>query len=166
VILQDPARRLMQKAGAMLARRAYSRGDLRDKLAKYGEAEQIEPVLDRLEELELLNDAEYAYNCASRLILQEGWGPAKVRNLLRRKKIAASVMESALERMRTEIDDVAALNAYLDRRGRTRALPQDRKGIHRLFMSLRRRGFPAGAISQVLRQRVPSAAWLEFDTGE
>jgi len=156
----------MQKAGALLARRAHSRGELREKLAKLWESEQIEPVLDHLEQLELLNDAEYAYNSASRLIRQEGWGPAKVRNLLLRRKIASPVAEAALERVRAQIDDVTALTAYLDRRGRTRALPEDRKGIHKLFMSLRRRGFPSEAIHKVLRQRIPSAAWLDFDTGE
>ena len=56
---------LMKKAGALLARRAYTRGELRDRLVKTSGETPVESILDRLEQLNLLNDAAYAYNLAS-----------------------------------------------------------------------------------------------------
>lgn len=162
----DSAKKLMHKAGALLARRAYSRGQLRDKLAPLGETEQIESVLDRLEQLKLLNDAEYAYNSASRWIRQEGFGPAKVHHLLRRRQISGAVAEGAIERVRRETSDRDALADYLLRRSRTRPLPADRKAIRKLMMSLGRRGFSQEVIWEVLRRKIPASAWREFDTGE
>jgi SOS response regulatory protein OraA/RecX len=65
-----------------------------------------------------------------------------------------------------EIGETGALESYLDRRGRTRPLPVDRRGILRLIASLQRRGFLPETIWEVLRQRVPAAVWEDFETGE
>ncbi len=162
----DSSKKIMQKAGSLLARRAYSRGQLRDKLAPLGETEQIESVLDRLEQLRLLNDAEYAYNSASRWVRQEGFGPAKVYHLLRRRQVSGVAAEAAIERVRRETSDTDALGDYLARRSRTRRLPADRKAIHKLIQSLRRRGFSQEVIWEVLRQKIHASAWREFNTGE
>jgi regulatory protein len=162
----DPNKKLLQKAGSLLARRSHSRGELRDKLAAHGGAVEVETVLDRLERLNLLNDTDYAYNLAVRWIRQEGWGPIKVHHLLMRRHIAAPVADSAIDRVRLEISDEVALESYLKRLCRTHPLPGDRRGIHKLFLSLQRRGFPEEAIWSVLRKRIPLAAWQIFETGE
>jgi len=60
----EPSKRLLHKAGRLLARRAYTRGELRTRLAKGGNEEDIAGVLDQLETINLLNDAETAYNFA------------------------------------------------------------------------------------------------------
>jgi regulatory protein len=162
----DRSKSIMHKAAALLARRSFSRGELRARLARFGDPDQIEPVLDRLEELNLLNDADYAYNFAVRWIRQEGWGPIKVLHMLKRRHVGSPLAEAAIDRVRLETSDTAALESFLDRRGRTHPLPGDRKGIHKLVMALRRRGYPEEVIREVLRQRIPAAAWQNFDTGE
>ena len=162
----DPSKKIMQKAGSLLARRAYSRGQLRDKLVPLGEPGHIEAILDRLEQLKLLNDAEFAYNSASHWVRQEGFGPTKVYHLLRRRQVSGTDADAAIERVRAETSDADALADYLARRGRTRPLPADRKAIHKLIMTLRRRGFSPEVIWEVLRQKIPASAWREFDTGD
>lgn len=162
----DSGKKIMQKAGSLLARRAYSRGQLRDKLAPLGEIDQIESVLDRLEQLQLLNDAEYAYNSASRWVRQEGFGPAKVYQFLRRRQVSGAAAEAAIERVRRETSETDALVDYLVRRSRTRPLPANRKAIHKLILSLQRRGHSQEVIWEVLRQKIPASAWREFNTGE
>jgi SOS response regulatory protein OraA/RecX len=139
---------------------------LRAKLTSLGEAQQIESVLDRLERLNLLNDADYAYNSASRWIKQDGWGPIKATHRLLRRQVPAEIAAAAINQVRQEISDTDALEAFLERQSRTRSLPCDRKGIHKLIMSLRRRGYPEEAIWSVLRLRIPAAARQNFDTGE
>ncbi len=162
----DPYKKVMNKAGRLLARGAYSRGQLREKLAPLGELQQIESVLDRLEQLNLLNDAEYAYNSASRWIKQDGFGPRKIYHLLRRRQISAATAGAAVERVIREIDEAGALRNYLALRCRTHPLPENRKAIHKLFRSLQRRGFSQDAVWEVLKEAIPRAAWQEFDRGE
>jgi regulatory protein len=163
---QDASSKIMHKAGALLARRAHSRGELREKLAPKWDASQIDAALDRLEQLHLLNDSEYAYNLASHWMRQGGWGPAKVRHLLLRHRVPEGTAETAVERVRQEISDADALEAYLDRRCLTRPLPEKLSSIHKLFMSLRRRGYSSGTVLGVLRRRIPAAAWQNFETGD
>ena len=162
----DPVKKLMQKAGALMARRSYSRGEMRARLARHGEDRQIESVLDRLEQLNLLNDTEYAYNLAVRRMRQGGWGPDQVRALLLKRQVSSRTAEAALDRVRQEIGETGALESYLDRRSRARPLPGDPRGVHRLIMSLQRRGFARETIREILRQRIPATVWEDFETGD
>jgi regulatory protein len=162
----DPNKRLMQKAGKLLAVRARSRGELRLKLSSLAEEAQLEEFLDRLQELDLLNDAEYAYNFAVRRFRQDGWGPAKVFHSLLRHHVAPPAAESAIERVRQQTGDELLLQEYLERYFRKSEIPRDRKGIQKLVCHLRRRGFHEDIIFQILRRRIPAAAWGHIDTGE
>jgi SOS response regulatory protein OraA/RecX len=163
---EESSSKIMRRAGFLLARRPYSRGALREKLSALGDHQEIESVLDRLQELNLLNDANYGYNLASHWMKHEGWGPIKVRFHLLRRQLSEAVADAALERIGQEISDADLLVAYLERRARDHPLPGDRRGIRKLVASLRQRGFPDEAIYGVLRQRIPTVAWKKFDTGE
>jgi len=163
---EESSSKIIHRAGALLGRRPYSRGELREKLSALGDHQEIESVLDRLQELNLLNDLNYGYNLASYWMKHEGWGPVKVRFHLLRRQFSTAVAEAALERMRQEFSDADVLISYLDRRARNHPLPDDRRGIRKLAASLRQRGFPDEVIFGVLRQRIPTIAWKKFDTGE
>jgi len=157
---------LMRKAGALLARRPYSRGELREKLVRIAGASPAESVLDRLEQLNLLNDADYAYNFALCRIKQDGWGPAKVQNALLRRQIRVTIIEGALERVRTELGGESALDSYLREYCGKRKPPSDVKSLRKLISHLLRRGFDEDSISAALRQIVPGELWRQFESGE
>jgi len=156
----------MQKAGALLARRQYSRGELRDKLLKLGEEEEVETALNRLEGLGLLNDAEYAYNFASRRIKEMAWGEVKVRHSLIRRHVAPHLAESAIDRVHHEISEDVVLSRYLDKLSEKNSLPRDRKTVQKLVSHLRSRGFQQDRIWNALQERIPAAVWRSYDTGE
>jgi len=160
-----PARTLLRKAGILLARRAYSRGEMRDKLSGLGNMEEIEEALCRLEDLHLLNDSDYAYNFASNRIKQKGWGPVKVYHALVRRQVSPDIAESALERVREEAGERVWLEGYLEKYWRTRHLPRNRKDIGKLVVHLRQRGFHEHAILEVLRHRISDEVWRSFDAG-
>jgi SOS response regulatory protein OraA/RecX len=160
-----PAQTLLRRAGRLVARRAYSRGELRDKLAGLGSPEEIEETLQRLEDLHLLNDPDYAYNFASNRITQKGWGPVKVYHALVRRHVSPDVAESALQRVRGEAGERIWLEGYLEKYWRTRHLPRNRKDIGKLVVHLRQRGFHEDAILEVLRHRIPEEVWRTFDAG-
>jgi SOS response regulatory protein OraA/RecX len=166
VIEGESAKKLLQKAGRLLARRAYSRGELEAKLRSQAEEKEIQAVLGRLEELNLLNDEQYAYNFAHCRMRQEGWGPLKVLHALLRREVASHLAESAIERVRQETGDGPLLQEYLEGYCTKHGLPQDRKAIQKLVSRLRRRGFQEEIIYGILRQKIPAAVWRRFDTGD
>ncbi len=162
----DSPKKLLGRAGNLLARRAYSRGEMRAKLAGLAEAGEVEATLDRLEDLNLLNDSEYAYNFASGRMRAQGWGPIRVRHSLLRRHITPQLIEAALDRVRVEVGDETILREYLSRHCRKAGLPKDRRGIQKLVGHLQRRGFCDASIYETLRRVIPGAAWESFETGE
>ncbi len=163
---EDFHQALMRRAGSLLRRRAYSRAELAEKLSRFAGPDDLRGVLDRLQELDLLNDARYAYNLAFQRLTEDGWGPLKVREALQARKLASELIEAALERIRQEVGFEPILTNYLDRHCRRSGIPSDPKGIQRLFQHLRRRGFPDDQIYNVLRRNTPGQAWHRFESGE
>lgn len=159
-------KKLLKRAGTLLARRAYSRGDLRIRLSKLAEERQVETVLDRLEQLNLLNDADYAYNFALCRISQEGWGSAKVRDSLLRRHVAQDTVDSAIERARAEADEDTIIADYLQRHFRKTGPPTGIEGVRKLIVRLRRRGFDEDVIYRGLKRMVPAAFLQHLITGE
>jgi SOS response regulatory protein OraA/RecX len=150
---------LMKRAAAFIARRAHSRGELRRKLAaaqKTGEddnAAKIEAVLDRLEHLNLLNDAEYAYNFAFYRIKDSGWGEGKVREALLARDVAKAAADRALERVREEITPGGmedALVEYVEGYCRKHGAPSTPKDAQKLARRLAGRGFDEDRIAGLL----------------
>jgi regulatory protein len=162
----DSHKMLMKKAGALLARRDCSRGELRKKLSKIAQAPEIEAVLDRLEQLNLLNDVDYAYNFALCRIRQEGWGPAKVRDSLLRRDVAPETVEAALKRVLDEVDPRFAVADYVRKHIGKSGLASDIQSVRRLVLHLRRRGFDDDAIWGGLKRTVPAALLHRLETGE
>ncbi len=157
----------MQKAGALLGRRTYSCGELRGRLTRTkADPELIEEVLTRLQDVGLLNDAEYAYNFAFRRIVEMAWGDGKVYHSLVRRQVASHLAETAIRKVHEGISEDSVLERYLDKVSGSRGMPSDRKGIRKLIAHLRGRGFSEDHIWRCLRDRIPAANWRRFDTGE
>lgn len=162
----DPRKSLLHRAGRLLQRRAYSRFELAERLSELAESSQVDQVLDDLEELGLLNDAEYAYNFAANRFARLGWGPLKVREALLQKRVSPDLIDGAIARCsRGEACD-STLEAYLDRRFRKTGWPSEKRSVHRLILHLRRRGFSDEAIGRTLRSKLPEALWRYVEPGE
>jgi regulatory protein len=144
------------KALDALARRARSRADLARWLRQreYTAAE-IDPALERLETLGLLDDLAFARGFArTRLGAGRGFGPRRVAAELARRGVSRSLVDQVLAEQREEGggDETAALDAIVARRVRAmRGLEPD-VVRRRLYGYLARRGFDAGAISGALRR--------------
>lgn len=157
---------LMKKAAAVLARRACSRGELRKKLAGAGAAAQLELTLDRLEQLNLLNDADYAYNFALYRMQQQGWSPSRVTAALLGRDVARPLIDDALQRIESEAGTASILAAYITRHCHKQGLPATPKDVARLCAHLLRRGFDENQIWNVLRRMLPSELFRRFETGD
>ena len=160
------SKKLMSRAGNLLRRRSYSRRELARKLLKLADPIEVEAVLDRLEEVDLLNDSKYAYNLAIYRLRDCGWGPLRVRHALLERQVAAELVESALNGILQEHAEGPMLEGYLDRYCAKGGMPSDRKGIKRLLSHLQRRGFTHEVIHRTLRLKVDGKAWSSFESGD
>ena len=149
-----------------MARRAQSRGELKQKLTRLALEPEVESALDRLEELNLLNDPEYAYNFALCRMKQNGWGRAKIHESLLRRQVGEAAIASAIDRAWSELDEESALSEYLKRRFLKIKQPQDPNGLRKLVVHLRRRGFNEENIFRVLKRMFPADLIQHLDTGE
>ena len=161
----------MKRAAALIAQRAHGRGELRRKLAamqneQISEADdEIEAVLDRLEHLNLLNDAEYAYNFAFYRIKDLGWGEEKVREALLGNDVAKAVADRALDRVREEIapDGInGALMEYIESYCRKRGKPSSLKETQKLARHLAGRGFDENSIIGALQRVISPEIFRHF----
>jgi SOS response regulatory protein OraA/RecX len=159
-------RMLFKKAGMLLARRSYSRGELQSILAKVADQAQVEIALKRLESLNLLNDAEYAYNFALGRMRQQGWGPAKVLDALLKRHVEQSTIASAMARIQNEGGEESSLDLCIKKYCTNRGRPSAPKDVKKLVSHLRRRGFDENDIFHALKQAIPGAASQRFETGE
>ena len=158
---------LLKKAGALLARRTYSRMDLGTKLAEFADEQHVEAALQHLERLNLLNDYNYAYNFALQRIRQYGWSPERVQSALLAHCVGQAIIDRALDLVRMESGgEESVIKDYVQRRYGKRGLPADLKGVRKLIQHLRQRGFDEETIFAALRGDIPDTVLKHFETGE
>jgi regulatory protein len=154
---------LFERAGRILALREHLRKELRSKLLHPPKsvappAEMVDAVLDRLEELGLLDDSRYARLAAEQLT-RKGLSAAGVRSALSARGVAAERIASVLPA--TEDDD-ARLAALLRQPAITRKLASER-GQRSVVQALLRKGYRHRAIFEALRNvaEIDETDWIE-----
>lgn len=160
----DPAA-CREAALKLLERTRRTRSDLEKRLKEKGfAATTVQPVLDRLSEVGLIDDAEYA-----RAWLAGRWGrkPSGWRRLqqeLRSKGVSDDDVERARELLTergSAPDEVESARKVVDKaRGRLSRL-DDHKQRQRLYALLARRGFSADVIRRALEMREPLESGIE-----
>jgi regulatory protein len=138
---------LKEKTIGMLARKPMSRREAEQKLHGWeaGE-EETASICDRMEELGLLNDAEYAC-CLVRHYSAKGYGQRRLKDELYRRGVPRDYWEEALEQAG---DSCAAIDAFLEKKlaGKT----PDRKELKKVTDALARRGFSWAQIDEAVRR--------------
>jgi regulatory protein len=137
-----------------LTGRARSRSDLAAKLAQRDvPAEIATKLLDRFEEVGLIDDSAFASEWVAQR--QEGKGLAKraLAQELRRKGIDDEVARDALEVV-TEEDEVEAARLLVRRKLRSIATLDQQVAIRRLVCMLARKGYSSGVAFRVVRDEL------------
>lgn len=157
--------RLLDYAVRALASRAYSTGEIREKLRRRAaRATDIDAVLSRLKELNYLNDARFAQSFAQSRLRNEGVGRVKVERDLRRRRVAPALAGKAAAEAYSGTDEAALVRAWIERKYRGKDLAAFlavEKNLASAFRRLRGAGFSASASISTLKQFASRAGELE-----
>ncbi|MFI5718430.1 recombination regulator RecX [Nocardia sp. NPDC051750] len=145
----------------LLAVRARSRAELGQRLSAKGFATEVtEQVLDRLAEVGLVDDAEFARQWVQQRHRFSGKGRQALAQELRRKGVAREAAAAALEDV-TADDETERATELVRRKLRTLPAGLDReKAIRRLVGMLARRGYGHSVAYAVVK-----AEWEASDAG-
>lgn len=140
----------------MLARRAHSRLELRQKLHRSGyDPEDVEAALRRLAELGYVDDAAFARGLVRRRSAVRG--PLALAGELSARGIDRAGIAAALEGVDTEAQ-LAAATQLAERLYADRPLPGYKEVLERVGTKLMRRGFSAGVVRSACRAILAKAA--------
>ena len=141
----------------LLTDRARSRAELADRLAKKGYSADIaERVLDRLTEVGLVNDADFAQQWVHSRHTHSGKGKRALAMELRRKGIGQEDATEALAQIDSE-DERARATELVAKKLRTVSADDRDRAVRRLVSMLARRGFPQGMAFEVVKEQLDRA---------
>lgn len=166
----DPEPQPLEAARAIalrqLASAPRSRAQLTDKLAERGVADEVITVLlDRFEEVGLLDDQAYAEMLVRTRHDERGLARRALAQELRRKGIEGEVAETALAQVDDDDEQVAARALVTRRIGATRGLERQRRR-RRLGAMLGRRGYPAELAMRVVDEALAEEPDEPDDPGD
>jgi len=134
-----------------LARRAYSVYEMRSYLERRAEDKDVvKGVLDRLKQLDYLDDARYARQFVRLHSELRKQGPFRIARDLRARGVPDRHIEAALVERSVESNESAMVRTRLERRLKTLRGPLDERRVASLYRSLLRAGFSADTIRREL----------------
>nr|WP_241895225.1 MULTISPECIES: regulatory protein RecX [Micrococcaceae] len=135
-----------------------SRKQLADKLFERDIPDEIaENILDRFEELQLIDDAAFADAWVRSRARTRGLSRSALRRELRDKGIAEELSAAALEQLSGE-DEVEMARELVEKKVRSMPAGLERdKGVRRLVAMLGRKGYSSGIAFRVVNEVWPDA---------
>ena len=151
---QESLKKAMDRAGNILSYHSLSAAQLFDRLVEKGETEEDSAaVVAKLLEAGYLNDLEYG-RMLVRQGMGKGYGPARIRQELRKRKLDPDTVEEALEAYTPDPEKLIILIHQKLRGDRT----PDRAAVKRVTDGLFRRGYSWDEIDSALRHYMEETA--------
>lgn len=107
-------RRAKEKALWLISYRSHSKKELRDKISRTCDRQSAEKAVERMEELGLVNDRDYAERCAQTLIFTKHMSKRGAAMELRRKGIESEIIDEVLYDI--EVDEREQIQAVIERK--------------------------------------------------
>lgn len=137
-----------------LTGRARSRADLAKKLAQKNVPDDVATrLLDRFEEVGLIDDAAFAREWVAQRQESRGLARRALSQELRRKGIDDELARAALEEVETD-DEVETARRLVQRKLRSMRGLEKEVAIRRLVGMLARKGYPSGIAFRVVREEL------------
>jgi regulatory protein len=161
---------LFNYALTLLARRAQSAGELRVKLQRRAAAPaDVEQAIAKLREYGYVDDERFAASYATARRDSGSVGRSRVLRDLRQRRVAPGVAQEAVQQAFEDVDEFAAITAWLDRKYRSVDLKdylQDPKHLASAYRKLRYAGFASAPAIRALKRFADRADELEDDPVE
>ena len=148
LIQRSDAHRAQEKALYLLEHRSHSKKELADKISRTAGREAAERAAERMEELGLVNDAQYARNLAEELLQRKRFAARRAEYELLQKGIDRALAQEIVEELAPEPEE--SLRFLLEYQ---RSL-SDEKGRRRVFAALQRLGYSGEDIRTALRDYI------------
>ena len=148
LLAASDANRAKEKALYLIAHRDHSKKELVDKIRRTASQEAAEKAADRMEEIGLIDDRDYARRYASELFQRKYFARKRVEYELKQKGIDPDFIEELLEEL--EPEPVGQIGALVERKY-LRAL-DDERGWRRTVTALQRLGYRWEDIRRALKE--------------
>lgn len=149
-----PEKKAEEFALRLLARKDYSRSEMRQKLGRKGfSGEEIEKVLHKLSAHQLLDDLRYAQRLANYYGREKLWGPWRIKHKLKEKGICPEIADEVIGQEEKKIPTEERLKKFLEKKLKNRSLSEfSKEEIKKLTNQLYRHGFSWEEIANILER--------------
>ncbi len=146
------SRRAFNSALNSLDYRDHSEREIRTKLLRKHDAEYVDEAVEKLLELNLINDERYAENYARELFEHKKFGKMRIGAELRAKGISADIANEAVEALFDEEDpdNIQRIVDIIDKRYYNRM--NDEVGRKKVFSALQRMGYSFSDIREAMTE--------------
>jgi len=149
----------------ILSGRAYSTGELREKLRRRAERiADIDEIIQRLKELGYLDDRRFAESFATARLSNEGFCRVRVIQDLRQRRVAPALAEKTVGKVYEEVDEQALIEEWIRRKYHMtprEGLFQQEKDLAAAYRRLLRAGFRTGEIIRALKRFAKDPSLLD-----
>lgn len=146
------SRRAFNSALNSLDYRDHSEKEIRAKLLRKHDADYVDEAVEKLIELDLVNDERYAENYARELFERKKFGKIRIKSELRAKGISADIANAAVEELfeEEEPDNVQRIVDIIGKRYYNRM--NNEVGRKKVFSALQRMGYSFSDIREAMSE--------------
>ncbi len=156
---------LWEYALRILAARAYSSGEIREKLRRRAEkAGDVDGVIKLLKDRGYLDDRRFAESFASARLENDKFGRSRVLRDLRARRVSPALAESAARKVYQDVKEPALIEDFIRRKYRLadrEGLFTDEKDLAKAYRRLLHAGFRSGEILKALKRFARSPELLD-----
>lgn len=139
-----------QKAMTLLSYKSYTKQGLQKRLAEYVDGEAAEKATERMAELGLIDDEDYARRLAADLIKRKGYGERRVMQEMLRRGVAKQLAEEAISAQ--SVDTGETLKRIIEKKYLRTLENEGEKGKRRAVNGLLRLGYSYDEINSALKE--------------
>ncbi len=151
--------RIYNSALKLLSLRAHGTEELRRKLLRKGEAQEVEEVIAELLKKRYLDDLEFAFLRARSACINKRWGRLRISLDLKNLGVDDRIIEISLEKVLAELPEEENLRKVISIYQKLRGKPATIKDVKKLFDHCIRLGYAPELVRNQLDSLFASVSW-------
>jgi len=151
--------KIYNSALKILSIRAHGTEELRVKLLKKGDADEVGTVVAELLKKKYLDDREFAFMRARSCCIHKRWGKLRIRQNLKILGLNDKIIEVSLERVLAELPEEDRLQKVISSYQKLHGRPASIKDVKKLFDRCIRLGYAPEMVRNQLNSLFASISW-------